>query len=193
TGEVGESEARALRGRLRDPGSLPGRPAGGLGGAANRRSIPVDHQPQEDSGGACAPAGRERGFLGFHFPLRPRPIRSRSSLPERVSLEEGAATAAGQTAGTDLLPTGVPPDPCDDRRGQSGVARLEKLLLSRLPSRRLSEDQLVRPRPSDSPLATTEPTTLPTAGRGDVLRPTATPWLAVTLIVHRNSLCMLCD
>ena len=120
--------------------------------------------------------GSEPGLPGLHVPVRPRPAWPRPSLPERVPVEEIAGPAAGPRARTDRPQPVLDADRRTDRRAQSAAARLEAILPSRLSSRwRFVQVNWFVSRTSGRPLASSESTSLPTAGRRIVLRPPASP------------------
>ncbi len=125
-----------------------------------------------------------RAMSDFGFTsARPRPSRWQSSVLERVSVEQSLGPAARQAPRPDLAASLLRSDHANDRRNQPTAARLESVLFARLSSGGVLKGQLVRVLSPHAASTTSESTTLPSSGRGFVLRPSPSDGLGVLVVL----------
>src|SRR5438094_5765133 len=75
--------------------------------------------------------------LGVHVSVRPRSERTRSEVPEYVSVGEGSPKGAGEVARNDEQSSVLQTNPGPDWRAEPAPARLGELLFHWVPHERL--------------------------------------------------------
>src|SRR5205085_2664558 len=111
----------------------------------------------------------ESGLSRLHVPLGPGPMGSRPALLERVSVEEIGAAGAGQTAGDDRRRPVLSARAAPHHPDQSTTEGLGELLLLRVSTNGVSEDQQLRAGAVGATTPPSQSAALPSATGDDLL------------------------
>jgi len=97
------------------------------------RKVPVGDQSGQNARGGSAGRRGESELSGVHVSVRPRSERTRSEVPEYVSVGKGSPKGAGEVARNDEQSSVLQTNPGPDWRAEPAPARLGELLLHWVP------------------------------------------------------------
>src|SRR5437667_9355725 len=132
-GAKGRCQAGALRRRFCGAGETDGHGNHRVHRITAGRKVPVGDQSGQNARGGSAGRRGESELSGVHVSVRPRSERTRSEVPEYVSVGKGSPKGAGEVARNDEQSSVLQTNPGPDWRAEPAPARLGELLLHWVP------------------------------------------------------------